>query len=110
MLYAQDLYCTSLYYIMPCGTVLQVTQGRENSTVVSISVYQAGDLGSHPAQSACHRKVEFYHCVVDSLPPVLTTASKKAVHVLLCLCNNACLSLHDLHALNRDVNMIQTNK
>ena len=57
---------------------------------------------------------------------------KKAVHVLLCLCNNACkrslaicrksralarvplacfcLTLYSLHVLNRDVNMIQTNK
>ena len=50
--------------------------GRENSTVVSVSVYQAGGLGSLPSRSACHRKVEFYHT--------------KAVHVLLCLCNNAC--------------------
>ena len=36
------------------------------------------------------RKVEFCYCVIDSLPPVPTTGSKKAVHVLLCLCNNAC--------------------
>ena len=31
-----------------------------------------------------------YHCVTDLLPPVPTTGSKKAVRVLLCLCNNAC--------------------
>ena len=68
--------------------------------------------------------------VTNSLPPVPMTGSKKAVHVLLCLCNNACkrflaicvrvghrvpwagfcLSLYSLHVLNRDVNMIQTNK
>ena len=66
--------------------------GRGNSTVVSVSVYQAGGPGLLPARSACHRKVEFYHCIIDSLPPVLTTGSKKAVHVLLCLCNNACKS------------------
>ena len=65
-------------------------RGRGNSTVVSVSVYQAGDPGSRPAQSACYRKVEFYHCAIDLLPPVPTTGSKKAVHVLLCLCNNAC--------------------
>ena len=63
---------------------------RGNSTVVSVSVYQAGDPGSRPAWSACVRKVEFYHCVTHSFPPVSTTGSKKAVHVLLCLCNNAC--------------------
>ena len=36
------------------------------------------------------RKVELNHCAIDMLPPVATTRSKKAVHVLLCLCNNAC--------------------
>ena len=41
-------------------------------------------------RSACIRRVEFFHCFVDSFPPVSTTGSKKAVHVLLCLCNNAC--------------------
>ena len=67
-----------------------LSKGRGNSTVVSVSVYQAGDPGSRPPRSTCHRKVEFYHCVTDSLPPVLTAGSKKAVHVLLGLCNNAC--------------------
>ena len=71
---------------MLCVTI----EGRGNGTVVSVSVYQAGDPGSRPARSACHRKVEFYHCVIHSFPPVLTTGSKKAAHVLLCLCNNAC--------------------
>ena len=104
--------------------------GRGNSTVVSASVYHAGDPGSRQARSTCHRKVEFYHCVIHSLPPVPTTGSTKAIDMLLCLCNNSCksslaicrksrvcvplagfcLSLYDLHALNRDVNMIQTNK
>ena len=76
--FGQSIWCTS------------VKTGRGNSTVVSVSVYQAGDPGSRPPRSACHRKVRFYHCVIDSLPPVLTTGSKKVVHVLLCLCNNAC--------------------
>ena len=78
--------------------------------------------------SACFRKVRFYHCVTDSFPPAPTTASKRAVHVLLCLCNNACkisLAIYRknwalcpvsrllsvpiyLHALNMDVNMIQS--
>ena len=35
------------------------------------------------------------HCAIDLLPPLPTTGSKKAVNVLLCLCNNACKrSLH----------------
>ena len=52
----------------------------------------------------------------------LTTGSTKAIHVLSCLCDNACkrslaicrksralcLSLYDPHALNRDINMIQS--
>ena len=106
---------------------MSTLNGRGNSTVVSVSVYQAGGPGSLLARSACYKKVRFYQCVIDSLPPVPTTGSKKAVHVFLCLCNNACkrslaicrvghcvplagfcLSLYDLHALNRDVDMIQT--
>ena len=47
--------------------------GWGNSTVVSISVYQAGEPGSRPARSACYRKVEFYHCAIYLLPPVPTT-------------------------------------
>ena len=46
---------------------------RGNSTVVSVSVYQAGGPGSLPALSACYRKVECYHCFIDWLPPVPTT-------------------------------------
>ena len=80
-----QLYRPELLCIQGCIHV-----GWGNSTVVSVSVYQAGDPGSRSPQSACHRKVEFYHCVIDSLPPVLATGSKKAIHVLLCLCNNAC--------------------
>ena len=101
--------------------------GQGNSTVVSVSVYQVGDPGSRSPRSTCHRKVEFYHCVIDSFPPVPTTGLKKAVHVLLCLCNHACkrslafcrksralcpvsrlLSVHIWPAWwNRDFNMIQ---
>ena len=39
--------------------------GWGNSTVISVSVYQAGDPSSPPPRSACYRKVEFYHCVID---------------------------------------------
>ena len=53
-----------------------------NSTVVSIFVYQAGGPGSCPGRSACIWRVEFFHCAIDSFPPVPTTGSKKVVHVL----------------------------
>ena len=99
--------------------------------VISVSVYQAGDPGSRPARSACISRVEFYHCVIHSFPPVPATGSKKAVHVLLCLCNSACkrslaicrksralcpvsrllsVPIWPACVKNRDVNMIQTNK
>ena len=72
------------------SALIGISMGRGNSTVVSVSVYQVGNPGSRPPRSACHRKVELYHCAIDLLPPVPKTGSKKAVHVLLCLCNNAC--------------------
>ena len=52
--------------------------------MVSVSLCEA----SHPGSR--FRKVEFYHCAIDLFPPVLMTGSTKAVHVLLCMCNNAC--------------------
>ena len=73
-----------------CDVLLLQCPGWGNSIMVSISVYQAGSPGLRLAQSACHRKVEFYHCVIDSFPQVPTTGSNKAIHVLFCLCNNAC--------------------
>ena len=79
---------TCKFYLVYTSYFIQ--RGRGNSTVVSVSVYQAGDPGSRPPRSACHTKVRFYHGVIHSFPPVPTTGSKKAVHVLLCLCNNAC--------------------
>ena len=63
--------------------VLTESRGAGNSTVVSVSVCQAGGPGSRLPRSACVRKVEFYHCVIDSFPPVLTIGLKKAIHVLL---------------------------
>ena len=48
-------------------------RGQGNSTVISVSVYQAGSRGSRPARSACIRRVEFFHCAIDSFPPVPTT-------------------------------------
>ena len=50
-----------------------------------IAQCQAGRPGSHPALSACFRKVEFYQGAIDLFPPVLTSGSPKAVHVLSCL-------------------------
>ena len=64
--------------------------GGVNSTVVSVSVCPAGRPSSRPARSACFREVGCYENVIDLFPPVLTTGSTKTVHVLLCLCNNAC--------------------
>ena len=58
--------------------------------MVSISVCLSGHPGSSPAQSVCFRKVEFYQGAIDLFPPVLMTGSTKAVHVLSCLCDNAC--------------------
>ena len=52
---------------------LFLIRGRGNSTVVSVSVYQVGDPGSRPPQSARKGRVEFYHCVIDSLRPGPTT-------------------------------------
>ena len=66
-----------------------IMEGRGDGTVVGASVCQADNPGSRPPRSAYHRRVRFYHCVIHSFPPVPTTGSKKAVHVL-CLCNNAC--------------------
>ena len=68
----------------------RLNMGQGNITVISVSVHQVGDPDSRPPRSACHRKVELYYCVIHSFPPVPTTGSKKAVHVLLCPCNNAC--------------------
>ena len=96
--------------------------------MVSVSVCQMDRPGSRPARSVCFRKVGFYQHVINLSPPVPTTGSAKAAHVL-CLCDNACkrslavvrvwhrVPLADLSvpiwpacAKNRDVNMIQTNK
>ena len=91
--------------------------------------FQGGDPGSLPARSACQRKVEIYHCVIDLLPPVTTTGLSKAVpcvtmsvtmHIkdpelsalYIGRCNHVacfCLSLYSLYMLDRDDNMIQTN-
>ena len=83
--------------------------------MVSVSVCQAGPPGSSPARSVCFTKVEFYQNVINLSPPVPTTGSAKAFHVLSCLCDNACkrplaiyLSLCGVHVLNRDVK--QRNK
>ena len=64
--------------------------GRGNSTVVSVSVCEAGRPCLRSAQSACLRKLKFYQGAINLFPPVLTTSSTKAVHMLSCLCDNAC--------------------
>ena len=70
--------------------VCSFNRGQGNSTVVRVSIYQAGDLHSHLPRSACVSKVELYHCAIDLSQPVPTAGSKKAVYVILCLCNYAC--------------------
>ena len=51
---------------------------RGNSIMVSLPL------------SVCFRKVESYQHLIDFSPPVPTTGSPKAVHVLSCLFDNAC--------------------
>ena len=58
--------------------------------MVSNSVCQVGCPGSSLVHSACFRKVRFYQNVMTLSPPVRTTCSRKAVHVLSCLSDNAC--------------------
>ena len=99
--------------------------GQSNGIIVSISVCQAGRPGSSLVRSVCFRNVEFYKNASNLFPPVPKTGSPKALHVLLCLYNNACKRslaicrnsralypisryLYSLHVLNRGVNMIQT--
>ena len=87
------IFCTMwicLYVILNNKCLYNVDWGQGNSTVVSVSVCQAGRPGSRPARSACFKEVEFYQGAIDMFPPVLTTGSTKAVHVLSCLCDNAC--------------------
>ena len=76
--------------ILVCTSITMRWRGRGNSTVVSVSLCQAGHPGSRPARSACFRKVEFYQAAIDLFPPMLTTGSTKAIHVSSCLCDNAC--------------------
>ena len=89
--------------------------------MVGVSICQVGRPDSSPVQSACFRKVVCYQNVKNLSPPVPTTGSPKAIHVVLCLCKRSlvichksragfCLSLYGLHVLNRDLNIIQTKK
>ena len=64
--------------------------GRGNIILVSVFVCHAGRPGSRPVQSVCFRKVKCFQNVINFSPPVPTTGSQKAVHVLSCLCDNAC--------------------
>ena len=92
----QVAFSTKLWFlIIPISYITVYTcssrlRGRGNSTVVSVSVCQAGRPGSHPARSACFRKVEFYQGAIDLFPPVLMTSSTKAINVLSFLCDHAC--------------------
>ena len=86
--------------VSPCMTQYKETcaqpylyhwwRGQGNSIMVSISVCQAGHPGSRPVHSVLFRKVVRCQNVMNLSPPVLTTGSPEAVHVLSCLCDNAC--------------------
>ena len=79
----------------------------------NVLVCQADRPGSSPASSVCVRKMEFYQYVIDFSPPV-ATSSPKVLYVLSFLCDNACkrsLAICRKNSvLNRDINIIQTNK
>ena len=70
--------------------LLTLQWGWGNSVMASFSVCQAGCPGLSPALSVCFQKVEFYQDIIVLSLPVPTTGSPKAVHVLSCLCDNAC--------------------
>ena len=110
-----------------CTGYMSESRGWGNSIMVSIFICHVGHSGSKPVWSICFRKVKCYQNVINFSPPVPTTGSPKAVHVLSCLYDNACkrslaichksrascpvsrsLSLYGLHVLTRDVNMTQT--
>ena len=78
----------SLYFSFVLYGRDNILQGPGNSIMVSVFICHAGHPGSRPVRSVCFRKVKCYQNVINFSPPVLTTP--KAVHVLLCLCNNAC--------------------
>ena len=101
--------------------------GGGNATVVSVSVYQAGDPGSCPPRSTCHRKVEFYLLLTRSHQCRRLVKKRPSMCYHVCIIMHVkdpwlsvvrvghcvplagfCLSLYDLHALNRDANMIQS--
>ena len=76
-------------YCMSCLLPIFIL-GQGKSRMVSISVCQASHPGSSLARSFCFRKVEFYQNVINLSPLGPTTGSQEAVHVLSCLCDNAC--------------------
>ena len=43
-----------------------------------------------PGSIRLFQKGGILSCVIGSFPPVLTTRSKKAIHVSVCLCTDAC--------------------
>ena len=85
-----------LNFFLFCNTIQGRTISLKKRTkyvafvMVSVSVCQAGCPGLNPALSICFGKVEFYQHVNDLSPQILMTVSPKAVHVLLCLRDNAC--------------------
>ena len=67
----------------------RIWSGKIAYIMVSVSVCQVGRPVSNPARSVYFRKVGFYQNVINLSPPP-TSGLPKAVHVLSCLCDNAC--------------------
>ena len=72
----------SIYYLEYIMAFL--VGGEIAQSVVSLSAMQSVQV------RACFRKVVCCHSAIELFPPVPTTGSKKAVHVSLCLYNDAC--------------------
>ena len=103
---------------------LHMFGGRGNSILVSVSVSQGGCPGSNAGTVLLFQKGGILPECYELSPPVPMTGSQKAIHVLSCLCDNACKGSLAIIcksrascpvagfclSLKRDVNMIQTNK
>ena len=88
-MYVHTYVCTHTHTHTHARTHTHTHTGAGNSTVV----FQSGCPGLSLARFICFRKMKIYQHVINSFPPVLTIGSTKAVHVvhvLSCLCDNAC--------------------
>ena len=76
--------------------LLTTSRGRGSSTVVSVSVCQAGRPDSHPARSVCFRCVEFCQHAIDLFQQCRRLVRQRPCNVLSCLCEIACKSSPDI--------------